>query len=349
MSVAGQAATFRSLLIVVATAIATIAAFDIAIGLVVKPTHRREVEDGVEDYRKSDPQVLVLGSSHARTFEAVGSALEARTAGSEKLVSIPVEYGKLDSYRWVLEHRLLPLMDERGADGRRLRKNLSRLILVTEWWDSCGPPPSLNLPSRAWTLSDFGTDVLEHGLTDFNRNYLQTRWRRLLHYSALAQDRGHFMIHEYLRSLVSAHSKSDFDERAREWQSAVELGTSCVGDPAQMAALRAIIDTMVSRRVDVTLLLFPRMPITITAMAKETTLKKYAEMVRAIATSYHLKLVDFTTTSPLADGDFMADFDHVTATGNRAFADWALNGDLRFLLTAAESAIDGAKGGSATP
>jgi hypothetical protein len=335
MTATSQSATWRSLLAIVVAAVATFIAVDYLVRFAVRPVHLREVEEGVADYRSGDPQILVLGSSHARTFEAVGNTLAAQTGGAERLVAIPVEFGKLDSYRWVLEHRLLPLMTETGADGRPIRKNLSRFILVTEWWDSCANPPSLNLPSRAWVLRDFVADFLEHGLTDFNRNYLQTRWRRHLRLSALVQDRGHNSVSEYLRSLVKPKGAAEYDERVREWREKLEDGSSCIGNPDQMAALREILDILRSLRVEVTLLLFPRKPDTITARAKQITLMPFANLVRPVAATYNARFVDFTTNSPLRDADFMADFDHVTAGGNRTFAGWALDGDLRYLLTPA--------------
>ena len=338
MMQASQSATVRSLLLVAMAAAATFAFADYLIHVTVRPVHLREIEEGVADYRMSDPQVLVLGSSHARTFEVLGESLAARTGGTQRLVAIPVEFGKLASYQWVLEHQLLPLMTQVGADGQLVRKNLSRFILVTEWWDSCDSPPSLNLPSRAWTLSDFAADVRRHGLTDFNRNYLQTRWRRLFGLSALVQDRGHFKIHEYLRSLAGPKDAQRYDEKVREWQEMLVKGSACIGNAEQMASLRAMLDSLGSRRMEITLLLFPRKPATITPNSNENTLKPFAGMIRAIAAAYHARFVDFTTHSPLGDEDFMADFDHVTADGNRAFAAWALEGDLRFLLTPAAAA-----------
>jgi hypothetical protein len=45
-------------------------------------------------------------------------------------------------------------------------------------------------------------------------------------------------------------------------------------------------------------------------------------------------------SSPLTDGDFMADFDHVNAAGNHKFARWALDGELAMLLHTRHASAD---------
>lgn len=86
----------------------------------------------------------MLGSSHARSFETMAEILFRKTSGRERMLAVPLEWGKLTSYDWVLRHRLAPRMDETDASGRKVRPGLRHFLLVTEWWDTCpvGPPGS---------------------------------------------------------------------------------------------------------------------------------------------------------------------------------------------------------------
>ena len=97
----------------------------------------------------------------------------------------------MDSIAWVLENRIAPLIDERAADGRLVRSQLKRFILLTEWWDSCEHSDRVhsNIPSRAWSFSHYLSDLLEHGITTYNRNFLQYQFRRLVPVSVLIRDR----------------------------------------------------------------------------------------------------------------------------------------------------------------
>ena len=45
---------------------------DIAYDLYSPITYRREVEDAIRDLRVSDPHVLVISSSHGRSFHVLG-------------------------------------------------------------------------------------------------------------------------------------------------------------------------------------------------------------------------------------------------------------------------------------
>lgn len=325
---------WRDVLTVAAFALLAFWALDLAAGRLAPPIIRREVGDGVRDLSQTDPHLLVLGSSHARSFEAVADQLAAASNARIRTVTIPVEFGKFTAYEWVLQHRLRPLLEAHSADGRRLRPSLERLVLVTEWWDGCAPfgnAPLASLPSRAWTWRDFTKDVRVHGLTAYNRNYLQSAWRRLWSSSALMQDRGKNQV------LLNAHRRvadTPATIAAREaafvadWRAMIEGGDQCLGDPEQMAALDGILDWASAAGVQATIVLFPRKPNTITATARSTTLPHYAEQLRAAAARTGAEVIDLTLDTPLGDADFMADFDHVTATGNAKFARWALAGAL---------------------
>lgn len=326
-------ATWRSIGLVVASALATMIAADLLFHAFSPPRVLSEVEDAVKRYQSADPDILVLGSSHARTFEAVDRELRARTDGERTMVAVPVEFGKLSTYAWVLEHRLKPIIEEADAHGVLRRRNLEEFILVTEWWDSTPlEEPAWNLPSRAWRLSDFLKDFLRHGLTDFNRNYVTTRWNRMWTASILVQDRGHGRILTDVKNRLMAPDPRARDAslayRTNKWRTMTEEGATRIANPDEMAALHHILDYMQDRGVQVRIVLYPRKPNTLTEKAKETTLRHFSEIMAAIGKERGIPIHDWTTTSPLTDADFMSDFDHVTKEANVRLARWMLDGGL---------------------
>lgn len=324
---------------VAVTAALTVVGVDLFVrALVPFPPPLREVEDALAEYRAGDPTVLLLGSSHARTFTTLGELLRERTGGKERVQDVPLEFGKLSSYEWLLEHRLRPLIEERDAAGALVRPSLRRFVLVTEWWDSCPTEgPASNLPARAWDFADFVRDVADKGLTGYNGNYLSNRWTRLLVGSVLVRDRGHERIKEGLRALVAelspAVTQAAFDRRVSEWHRNLEEGVVCVASASEMAAFQRIVEYFQGRGVEVTVVLYPRMPVTLTEKAKATTLRAFSEKAAALARSLGVRVVDLTLDHPLTDDDFEPDFDHITADGNRKFGAWAIEGPLAFLAT----------------
>lgn len=331
--------TWRSLASVALAAAATLVTIDFALQrLLPYPTPRKEVEDAVRQYERGDPTTLVIGSSHARTFDSIGALVERRYPDGDRIVAVPLEFGKFTGYEWVLTHRLLPLADERDASGALRRPALRRVILVTEWWDSCDTDdgqPAINIPARAWTLGDFLSDARRHGLTAFNRNYVRNRWHELWKSSLLMRDRGHELLIPLLRARVrplpSSVVQAQYDAQVARWQAMVEAGDGCLAAPAQMAALDSMLNEFARRKLDVTIVLYPRKPATLTDKAKATTLPHFAALMQAIADQRGIRFIDLTTTSPLRDDEFAEDFDHVTAEGNHRFSEWALDGDLRWL------------------
>lgn len=331
-----QLMSWRSLFIVAASAVLTVVAIDVTVRLVWAPHHLEEVADAVERYRTSDPTVLVLGSSHARTFSVVGRRLYERTAGSERILAVPLEWGKLTGYAWVLENRLRPLIEERRRDGSRVRPSLARFVLVTEWWDSCAPVGlEWNIPSRAWTTSHFLDDVARHGYNSYNRNVVYSWFTSALRASTLVSDRGQGRVRTSLkRALRGAGPRAeeeDYRARTEGWQRMVESGESCIAHDAQMKALSRILDYAQGAGLETTLLLYPRKPATLTDAAKQGTLAHFHDIVEVVAQERGIRLVDMTTNNPLSDDDYAADFDHVTPDGNEKLARWALDGPLRFL------------------
>jgi hypothetical protein len=326
-------ATWRSLGLVAASALVTIVVADLLLQLFSPPRRLSEVEDAIERYRASDPDILVLGSSHARTFEVVDQELHARTGGKRTMLAVPVEWGKLSAYAWVLQHRLKPLLEEADSHGVLRRHNLEEFILVTEWWDSTSlEEPAWSLPARAWSFRDFLEDFLRNGITDYNRNYITTRWNRMWTASILVQDRGHSRILTDLKDMFVAPDPqvrgASSALRTSKWRIMTEEGATRIANPDEMAALHQILDYMQDRGVQVRIVLYPRKPNTLTEKAKETTLRRFSETMMAIGKERGIPIHDWTTTSPLTDGDFMSDFDHVTKDANVKLARWMLDGEM---------------------
>ena len=329
----------RALVGVVVGAVATILLADACLTYFVPPGGPREVTEGIQDLAASNPTTLVIGSSHARTFHALALELRERLGTSSlPMVAIPLENGKLLPYRWLLENRVAPLIDEVAADGTRVRPNLENLVLVTEWWDSCDKSDGVywNLPSRAWTLRDYVRDVSRNGVTSYNRNYVQTVIRRSFPHSALVVDRTvprvKAVLGRRLLGIPFPRTPEEEEKFLEGWRVMVEEGVRCIGAPAQMTALEQIIDFAKARNLHMTLVLFPRKPATLSERAKATTLEKFQGLLQAVAARRAVTLVDLTTSTPLTDEDFMADFDHVNAAGNQKFARWALEHHFQFLL-----------------
>lgn len=332
--------TWSGIAIVVLTAVIVVVAVDVLTARISPPVNRREAEDGFRDLAHSNPDVLVLGSSHARTLHVLGQELAARTNQQRSLVAVPLENGKIVVYDWALQHRLAPLIEEKNSDGTLVRDKLRQFLLIIEWWDSCAPNEReryayWNLPSRAWHAEDFVADVAQSGLTGYNRNYLQNRIRRWFAHSALLFDRINQKLVARTMDLLHGRSLERSPEAEQEkivgWQHEVEKGVSCIGNDEQMAALHNVISYVKGRGLKMTIMLFPRKPNTLTAKAKGTTLAQFADLVHGIGKTEGVEVIDLTTTSPLVDDDFMEDFDHVNQEGNAKFARWALDHPLRFL------------------
>lgn len=251
-------------------------------------------------------------------------------------MEIPLEGGKLTGYNWVVQQRLQPLIDEKKPDGAPVRPSLRQTILVTEWWDSCkldGPP--LNIPGRAWTAGDYLDDVRMHGISSFNRSYVSNLWASQFKHVGLVRNRIGSWIPGAIRQKLypPARREAYFANMAANWQQMVEQGSQCIADPTEMAALDSLIGFFAKRGVATTVLLYPRKPNTLTEKGKATTLASFAEAMRRETALSGVQVIDLTSTSPLSDDDFTADFDHVTPEGNEQLAHFLLDGPFAFLDT----------------
>jgi hypothetical protein len=286
----------------------------------------------------------VLGSSHSRTFDILGEVLSERTGGRERLLAVAVEWGKFTSYAWVLEHRLKPFIEEADASGRPVRPSLRHVLIVNEWWDaqaSEGGEQALNLPARAWELPEFLADVWQNGMTSYNRNYLANRFRRTFRFSSLVVDRGYerilLGIQKWLRPPTPEFVKSEYERQLAGWQRQGEKSAGTCDDPDQLAALEGIVRYFRGRGVDVTILVYPLMPSTQTQRARETTHREYSALIAELGRRLGVRVIDYSSGTPMVDADYQSDFEHMTRDGGRKFSEWALDGALRFLDgTAAE-------------
>lgn len=340
----GNAISWRSVCLVAAAAVATLVLADVALQRITPRIWLRQVDDGVSDFAHSNPRILSISSSHGRSMDVVAAELSRRTGEPNAMVSVAMEAGKATHFQFVLDQRLRPLLEQRRADGSRVHDHIERALLVTEWWDSCSweqGRQQVELPSHAWTFQYFLGDVATKGITSINRNYLRWRWKRLLSSSVLVTDRGRGAI---LKDSIAklrgvAPGRTPEEERAFVdwWLRYNESGVQCLFSPDQAGAYAHIVDYLKSQGLDVTILVFARKPGTLSEKARHETLAVYSADMRKFASEHAVRLIDITTRSPLTDADFMADFDHVNAQGNRKLANWLLDGDLAFLADKAGS------------
>ena len=335
---------WRAIWLVTAGALAALMAIDLALKAVLgAPVHLNEVSEAIATYEHSDPDILVLGSSHARSFDSVAARLSQRTGGRTSLLSVPLEGGKLSGYFWIVKHRLAPIIEERTSGGQLRRPRLDKAILITEWWDSCSyDDGGLNIPGRGWTFRDFLNDVIANGITGYNRSYVSAKWSRALASVGLVRNRTIAWIPGAVRQRFYPPGRREayFADATENWQGMVERGATCIGAPEQMAALDSTLSYFTGRDLAVTILLYPRKPGTITQVGKANTLDPYSRMIREHAARFPgVEVVDIAYTSPLTDDDFGADFDHVTAPANGRFATWVLDGPLASLVVRDSSKV----------
>jgi hypothetical protein len=315
----------KRLFLVGVFSIATIVGLDVALQRVATlPPPLLEVPDGVAALEDGSPEVLVIGSSHTRSFVPIRDALAAQNP-PQKMVLVPVEAGSFMAYDWVFEHRLFPILDK--------KKSLRRVILVTTFYDLCRKTDLANLPGRAWTFGDFLRDVGENGITDFNRNYLQRRFNRFFLHSILVQTHGTDRILDDIKATART-AEIRAEKRAsglQRWQRLIEEYDQTLEDPPQVAAFERIVGELRRRGYEIDIISFPLLPSSLTEKAKASVIARYAAFIGKMRGQAGIRVVDLTYGAPLGDDDFMADFDHVTLPGNQKFAAWALGGELAFL------------------
>ncbi len=323
---------------------------EIAVSVVSPGKHRREVEDAVRELRAGDPDILVISSSHGRSFHVLGLEIARRTNGAAALVSFPLEAGQIRPMEWVLRNRAAPLLDERDAAGNLLRTRLRHLVFGVTWWDSCrrgsAPPVDHNVVSRAWTLNDYLQDVAVRGFTESNRNFLRYQLQRLERFSRLVQVQGTDALQPLVDKLSAAARSAAprlapqeshgspaaaISPQLAKWRKDIETGQSCLLFPTEREALERMEAFARERGLEFTVVLFPLMPETVTP-AGQLTLDRFSELMRQRGQALGYRVIDMTGLPILSDADFMRDRDHLSVTGNAKFVDWALQHELAFLL-----------------
>ena len=107
---------FRSVVLVVVSAVATVLLGEILLQRIAPVLPRRmEADDGIALLRAGDPETLLVGSSHARSFVGIAGRMNRESGGLRRLIPVPLEYGKISSYEWLLEHRVRMLPEK--AEG----------------------------------------------------------------------------------------------------------------------------------------------------------------------------------------------------------------------------------------
>jgi hypothetical protein len=335
--------SWAQLALVALPAVATVVAVDRYLAARCEGAIQSQVDDGVRLLEATDPVALVLGSSQARSFEAVDELLAARTGGATRVASVAVEDGRLSTAAWVLEHRLAPLIEATGADGKRVRGRIRHLILVTDWWDSMVAPEGrataerfepLNLPARAWTWRDFGADLLAEGLTDFNRAYLGGAWEVLFGDSILVRDRGYGLVLRQLKNGRLEMGADELRQKAAGIHRFMELQAEKVCAPQEIEALEQILRRGRELGLEVTVVLYPLLADTLTPLARETTIARFEAAARPLAERYGARFFDWTYRAPLEPEHFR-DLAHLNAAGHRRLAEWAVDGDLAPLFDGA--------------
>jgi hypothetical protein len=309
--------------VVAAAALATVLAADLAIQRIAPvPAREWQLEDGLGQLERHDRDILIFGSSHTRSFHPLARELERR-AGHPRAAIVTMESGWGISFDWVMQQRVAPLLDHDHA--------IHRAVVVLTFSDVCGGGDHSNLPRNAWRAEDFGGDVLEHGVNEYNRAYLTTRMNELLRWSILAQ-RGGNVLEQIKKHLRTAEQNADARARQIVAMRDSHFESQLERCPAteEVEAIDRVIDELAAHDIEVTLVMFPLVPSLVPddASAVMTT---YRGVVRDLAHRHGVQLLDWARLPIMEDADFRDDLDHLTGPGADKLMTWALAHDLSFL------------------
>jgi hypothetical protein len=345
--------SWKTLTTVLISVLLTLLIIDFCLSSMVAIPKKSEVYDSIEGLERGNPDVLVLSSSHGRTFQFLGKELLRRSNGGVNLVAIPVEGGVLEAYEWVLEHRIKPFVDERRPDGRLVRDRLKRFIVATDYWDTCPNevrvnPPEFKISPRviprvAWEAKHYLADVTQNGMNPKNRDYVRRLWADAFEFSTLSRNRfnGRSELERWFKALLRGE-KGKYTGwfsplEMRDWQETLEEMGECAGRPDRARIYQQFIDFAHSRGLELTFVLFPKFPETITPLAHQTTIASYRKLIDTVTHGKKVRVVDLFFSVPLDHRHFEADLDHLDQAGNRLFTDWTLSNDLAFLLAPIDS------------
>jgi hypothetical protein len=327
-----RTAAWRTLAAVGVSAALTLALADRALNRIAPVDQTLlQAQHGVEEFARGNPPVLVIGSSHARSFPAVRARLREKTGEALPMAIVPEEGGTFAAYNWVLQNLLRPLIEEAGPGGRPKRDRLRQVMFITTYYDLCAEGDTTGVISHGWTLGHFARDVWDHGITSQNRNYLRARWNELWPASALVQDRGVGRIDTKIRWLLPGAAEHE-RRLAQKYRDQMEEQFETCRDPLQQQRLEESLAYLKERGLQTTVVLFPLHPGLVTERSRRTTLKQYSGYIAGLQPRYGLRVVDLTLGSPLQPEHFRKDLDHLTPQGNQRFAEWSLDHDLSYLI-----------------
>jgi len=266
--------SWRSISLLAVGIVAAIVFADVVMGSIYNISAKRQVRGGLSDL-STIPEVLVVSSSHGRSFHYIGHRLAERTDGRVNLVAVPLEAGKVDAMEWVLHNRIKPLITDNVG---MTKEPLSHVMFGITWWDTCQEEvptqTAHNIVTHGWTYSHYFSDVARSGATELNRNFVRNFWRHSFSRSALVRTR--FAISEnynrftnFLRALLLGKFPDDeYEATLARWHSDIDNGYQCFLSPVHMAALDRFVDWTRQNKLDLTLVLFPLKPATITEEGK---------------------------------------------------------------------------------
>ncbi|MCK6570731.1 hypothetical protein L6V77_06395 [Myxococcota bacterium] len=322
--------SWRALLAVALVMAGVIVAFEVGLRrLAPMPRRDLEVDTGVRALAAGNPDVLVLGSSHAGAWLPLIDRL-----GRDRVAVVTEEGGTFSAFDWVYEHRLAPLVEARDGDAW-VRDRLRHVLLITTYWDTCPASHTLwedALPARAWQWKHYLADVAENGITPRNRNFPFTAMKRLFAESMMIQDRGLVSLRGQLKGADSPDSlsgrKAAHAERRR--REIVEEGRTCF-DPTEQAKLEGLVNRLQRRGLAVTVVAFPQMSELLTDEARRTTIARYSALLADLRARKGIRTVEHTLTAPLVYDDFEIDCDHLVPAAREKYVDWALENGVGFL------------------
>lgn len=309
---------------------------DFLLGKVYDSPAKLQARDGIKALTRT-PDILAVSSSHGRSFHVLGNVLREQTNGESDLVAVPLEAGKVHAMEWLLQHRIKPLVLD---NNQQPKPPLTHVLFGITWWDTCrleAPTQTAhNVVTHGWTAKQYLRDVATAGATDLNRNYVRNLWRYLFEDSALVKTR--FAITEnfsrftnFVRvMLLGGLPDDEYQQTLERWHDDINHGYECYLSDMDMLAMDRFVAFAKDKGLDLTIVLFPLKPDTITDIGLKNTIEPFARHMMAYGQAKEVRVLDMTL-GLLEDTDFMLDLDHVTAQGNRKWAEYVLEHDFAFL------------------
>lgn len=304
---------------------------------------RHDISRSERDLWNTDPEVLVISSSHGKTFHEMGEELAARTDGAVNTVSFALYGGTIRGMQWVLKNRVETILDTKIPPGQNLR----HLLFGVTYWDSCSadnaPPVSVNVPSQAWHFSDYSRDVLSEGFTPHNRNYVREKGKALFGPVRFVMEppKTKYFLDRLLDKLgireyepppvIGWPGRGGMVFGLEGWQQMLEDTYDCLLSSLELQALQEIETFALDRNLEFTAVLFPQHPGTIGEEGR-ATLRRFTELMEERGRRLGYRVVDVQELDILKAEHYRSDLDHLNDQGNEIFSKWLLDNDLSFLM-----------------